>query len=375
MFDLKKYYQPDQECGWLPRPNMRGTHPGFGAAFTTNSRGLRDREYTVPKPPGVRRVVVLGDSFAWGHGVADDEVFTEVLEQRLPDTEIVNLGVTGFNLEREFRYLQRVGMRYEPQVVIVAVCQNDIPAHAVHAAAESKKRDESPPVARARIEGPRPGHFRPVKQFLNSHSCLYAWCIECINSHRFLTLAAVRIGLKEELAGFEKLDNNLYAALIDCPPRIADAMEQTQADILRLDSYARSHDARLLLALIPSLQAVDRRALTRTLAYTRYDTSDFDLDKPYRVLGRFAARHGIVVCNPLEAFRKRRRHGEELFLRNDMHFAPSGHRAFADEIEPLLTALLKAQLAETSGGGTTSAGDLAGTGSPPEPAGQHRQHP
>jgi hypothetical protein len=31
----------------------------------TNSRGYRDLERQVPKPPGVKRLLSLGDSFAW----------------------------------------------------------------------------------------------------------------------------------------------------------------------------------------------------------------------------------------------------------------------------------------------------------------------
>src|SRR5262245_27985866 len=42
--------------------------------FTTNSQGFRGtKEYAIAKPPGVYRVIVLGDSVTVGHGVEDHE--------------------------------------------------------------------------------------------------------------------------------------------------------------------------------------------------------------------------------------------------------------------------------------------------------------
>src|SRR5262249_12518020 len=41
-----------------------------GVEYRTNSDGMRDdREYSVEKPPGYRRLVFLGDSFTFGSGV------------------------------------------------------------------------------------------------------------------------------------------------------------------------------------------------------------------------------------------------------------------------------------------------------------------
>jgi HEAT repeat protein len=45
-----------------------------------NSDGVRDREHAVEKPPGVRRVVCLGDSVTLGYGIRPHEAWPQVLE-------------------------------------------------------------------------------------------------------------------------------------------------------------------------------------------------------------------------------------------------------------------------------------------------------
>lgn len=50
---------------------------------TTNRWGLRDRDYEDVAPPGTWRIAVMGASRTMGWGVADDETFENVLEDRL----------------------------------------------------------------------------------------------------------------------------------------------------------------------------------------------------------------------------------------------------------------------------------------------------
>ena len=179
-----------------------------------------------------------------------------------------------------------------------------------------------------------------MKEFLYRHSYVHAACVDGINANKTLARAAVRLGLKEGLVGFEGLDINLQAAMLDYPPQVQESVEQATLDLLRFDSLAQRHRAQFVIALIPSLQAVDRRALVRSIAYTQYDVTDFDVNKPYRMLERFATEHHITVCNPLRRFRELHRDGAKLFLRKDMHFNAQGHRAFADALEPVLRKLL-----------------------------------
>ena len=54
---------PDEHRGYRHAPNLRAQML-HGAVISTNSRGMRGaREYSMPRPPGVVRVVAIGDSF------------------------------------------------------------------------------------------------------------------------------------------------------------------------------------------------------------------------------------------------------------------------------------------------------------------------
>ncbi len=103
-----------------------------GVPARTNSLGFRDpREYRLTKAPGVFRILVLGDSVTFGHGAVYETTYPYLLEQRLkawrPDMawEVWNLGVPGYNTSQELAYLEAVGGRYAPDLVVVGFFPND----------------------------------------------------------------------------------------------------------------------------------------------------------------------------------------------------------------------------------------------------------
>lgn len=115
-------YLFDEELGWRNIPNWVASTAG--KKLSINSKGLRDREYPYAKPPGVKRILVLGDSYTWGYGVEDDAIFTEVLERRLAkdgaNWEVLNSGVSGWGTDQEYLWFKREGVKYQPDLVIVA---------------------------------------------------------------------------------------------------------------------------------------------------------------------------------------------------------------------------------------------------------------
>jgi len=81
-----------------------------------------------PKQPGVFRVMVLGDSFTYGKGIAEDGTYASQL-QRLLQTdyriEVLNLGVGADQSEDILRTLRRFLPELHPDLVIYGVCHND----------------------------------------------------------------------------------------------------------------------------------------------------------------------------------------------------------------------------------------------------------
>ncbi len=118
--------------GYEPRPmTFTGETDDF-TQFTgaSNDLGFRDVTHTPQKPPGITRILVLGDSIAAGVYIDDySRIFPARLQQILdPDVttvEVINFGVSGYNTRQEVEILRTKGLQFQPDIVLVAYCLND----------------------------------------------------------------------------------------------------------------------------------------------------------------------------------------------------------------------------------------------------------
>jgi len=124
------YYEFDEWSatrGWVLKPGLRDVPFGEGRTLNSNAHGVRGRrEYTYDKPPGVTRIVVLGDSFTFGEDVGDAETYAQRLEQSLPGTEVINLGVHGYGHDQMLVTLREEALRYKPDVVLLGFVYDDM---------------------------------------------------------------------------------------------------------------------------------------------------------------------------------------------------------------------------------------------------------
>ncbi len=114
----------DPEIGYELTPGARGH--AWGTDVRVNSLGFRGPE--VSREPGpAYRIVVLGDSVAFGASVRDGVEFPAQLGRMLPaGFEVLNLAVGGYDTTNEAALLAGPGAALQPGLVIVAYCLNDI---------------------------------------------------------------------------------------------------------------------------------------------------------------------------------------------------------------------------------------------------------
>lgn len=185
--------------GFYVSDPVRGTrlNTGYDGWFAgtparINNLGFRDsRDYSVEQGPRTFRILVLGDSVTFGHGTLYETSYPYLLEQRLRawrpsvDWQVWNLGVPGYNTGQELSYLQEVGPRYQPDLVIIGFYPNDLSNNQVVA---------TPSVARRAVSG--------VQRLMQRHLYSYEFYKRAVLTARWRLLTS-----QEDRGRIEQLAN------------------------------------------------------------------------------------------------------------------------------------------------------------------------
>ena len=122
-----KQQSSNPAMGHEHRPNGRARL--MGTDVVINSRGLRSPEFNVEPTPGVRRLIVLGDSLTFGWGVEEPDTYSRVLERMLNGSgrryEVINAGVGNYNTSQEVAWFAERGLAYKPDEVVLGFYIND----------------------------------------------------------------------------------------------------------------------------------------------------------------------------------------------------------------------------------------------------------
>ncbi|MDJ0849938.1 MAG: SGNH/GDSL hydrolase family protein [Myxococcota bacterium] len=125
-------YEYDESLLWRFVPDQDAYAPSYRVGYRINSRGHRGPEVAVPKPPGVFRVLGIGDSVLFGQGVPDEQTLVRRLEAalrarwRTSEVEVINAGVPGHAVQQYEVFLRSEGLGLEPDLVLVGFCKNDV---------------------------------------------------------------------------------------------------------------------------------------------------------------------------------------------------------------------------------------------------------
>lgn len=123
----------DDEVGWTFTPGLTvtvdpcappGTRRAWSAPVAINDEGLHDQPWPYAKPAGEVRVLLLGDEVADGVGLARADRLSVRLAHLTDRTRgarvaAINATVPGYGPAESLRFLERRGLRYAPDVVVL----------------------------------------------------------------------------------------------------------------------------------------------------------------------------------------------------------------------------------------------------------------
>ena len=304
---LPKMMILDDELGWRHIPHtakaFRG-EVGEPALMTVNADGLRGPEREASRTAGVRRVLVLGDSFTEGAGIAEDDLVTARLEKSYAHTEFLNAGVGAYSTVQEYLYLLQAGLRFRPDLVLLMFFENDLVENCI---------SYEPGF------GPRPyailvdGHLHFVRD------------LDATKYLKYIIPVPFRLTLNRYSYIYYVL-NRLYQRFRATEMR--HWIEEDAGDVDLTTQYRIFFAVIAEMKRLLDLRAIDFRIVLiptkGDLAAGRSPTIDSILS--------FCQESGIRCLSLLERFQRESAAGAALYYPTDIHWTKVGHRIAADEI-------------------------------------------
>ena len=322
------FYRYDPVLGWSNIPDARGvfSRAEFSYELNINSLGLRGPGITLEKPAGIRRVAVLGDSFVWGIGAADDELFTTLLAESLPGTQVLNFGVAGYS-PIQYQLLTDKVLALDPDVVVISFCLgNDFPDTVYW-----NRYDYYKPYARLDAAGQLviDGYPLPdIKRFPARYdSGAFAWIYE--HSYLVRMVNGFARGLNGGLTRYgQKGPEDFEESDIYLQPDKPSTTRVMQINGKLLEEISDAYRARGIPVIV--LAAPTKCELGQ--CYTLEGRSD-----AARILLRRAVTGlPVTLIDPGEEF------DDSDFWSKDAHWNASGHRKIAGALLPAVAAALAA---------------------------------
>lgn len=349
---LGGFWQSDQLLGWKHLANSEGWVIGEGGPgefhyYTKiSSKGLRDHEYSYEKDANVFRILVLGDSFAAAMHVPLEDAFHEVLERRLNAVagsttrfEVISTGVAGYGTDQELLQFRSEGYKYQPDLVVLVFCSNDPtdnvgldlsakPNYFVLSEGELQLVEDRDAVQMQKTDG-----FAAFKQFLRSQSHLYRLIVALVRDSpmvtRLLTAAGLMVSNHDlepsQATNHVPIGSTIYAA--QYTDKLEQAWTLTEALIKELQREVESHGAKLVVLVSTDIYMVHPDQWQQVLeTYPSMQNTDWDLDKPNRMITEFLQREGIPYVELTPFFRGYQLDpGQLLFWPRDRHWNIEGH--------------------------------------------------
>jgi hypothetical protein len=301
----------DADLGWAPKKNFMGIHEkdGFAIPVNQNQFGLRaTKNHLVKNSEGKRRIIVLGDSYVWGYGVGDKDIFTE-LDIPQYGTELINFGVSGYGTDQEYLLYKKLGKDfYVDEVTLVITPYNDFMNN---------------------VEGKQYGYKKPYFKIVNDQ-------LQLISEHvQPYPLKNIRSWLNEYLFAFNYINSLVrnFKQSLESRKKGASAPKQAvlgDEALTESDRYSIGLTIRIVDELRNLVESQGRKFSVVFIPYKVHINKNINRNHP--MVSLFADKlheKGIEYLEPFFVFSQPDEKKVGLFNEGDNHFSAAGHALFA----------------------------------------------
>jgi len=343
-----RYMTSDPVLHHRARPDLSTTVSG--TPFSTNSLGLRDREYASPKPLGTFRILMLGDSFTEGGGLSIDDTVARRVERALGargcgSYEIVNGGTASYSPILEYLRLRQLGPILRPDLLVLNFDMTDVHDDVIRTATAVLDSRGLPlavasdPIREtAVLLPPAPRWLGPVGRRLN-RLALYQTFLRSSAGQRLLGPVKMTPETLSAYGLLGDLEHDPMAITRDGDfPDLARGWALTERYLVGIRDLARAQHVPFVLVVYPHPHQVGPDESPEGRRMLGVGPGLYASARPFERLEALGHREGFPVVNLLRLFRERRAEGP-LFRATDIHHTPAGARVFADGIVTGLLAL------------------------------------
>lgn len=302
-----------------------------------NREGVRGPDHPRTKPPGTRRVAVIGDSMIAAIATDEEHTLVRRLETQLnaqsaavagPAWEVLNFGVSSSSTGNELVLYREVASRYAPDVVLCAFFVGNDLADNSHRLTQAPRiyfelddhgELRQRPFSAPRVEG------EGLAGWLDRHSRFYVWQKTAMRELR---------GRARSWLGRAEAAHWIFARTE--PPEVAEAWRLTGKLLEAFRAEVEARGSRFAVLLIPSAEQVYDDLWQDLLRQAGTAGRDFHRDHPQERLGELCEKAGIPLITMTAAFRAYATAASStlpeqwLFHRGRWHLNAEGHRLAAE---------------------------------------------
>ncbi len=313
--------RPDPILDHSLRPGSRGRmiSAEYDVAYAINSLGMRDDEIT---DNGSSRILLLGDSFMEGYGVARGFILADRLER--PGRTVLNAGVKSYSPLLEYLYLRHRGLALEPDTVILFFDLSD-PANDVYYSRRLITDETGLPLSIRPRQAGGLSLTGPTAQFLERHSALF-----CYLRHTALKVlpagredvgyAGAALDLEPLFPGRDSIPDTEYV------PR----WDHSFHYLAKIRDLLQAQGVAFRVVLYPYGHQVSAEAWTDGRIAHNFPPG-VSSRRPEELFLRWAATEKIPVFSLWDTFRTHPDPGS-LYFRNDGHWTAAGHAVAAEAV-------------------------------------------